>query len=98
MAEKPQVAPVKDITQIVRYLTNTFNFAISSLDKAARTKIGPNLAYSHQTEFAYRLNEVMQGSRSLLQRNITECNEYIDEVMQEINKSAASVGKSSYQQ
>ena len=95
MAEKPQVAPAKDITQIVRYLTTTFNIAINSLDRAARTKTGPNQAYLYHTEFAYRLNEVMQGSRSLLQRNITECNEYIDEVMQALNKAELAASKHS---
>lgn len=94
MAEKPQTAPVKDITQIVRYLTSTFNSATFNLDRAGRGKNGTNLAYKLQTEFAYRLNEVVQGSRSLLQRNITECNEYIDEVMQLINKTEQEAGRS----
>jgi hypothetical protein len=93
MAEKPQTAPVKDINQIVRYLTSTFNAVTSSLDKANRGKVGPNQLYKLQSEFAYRLNEVMQGSRSLLQRNITECNEYIDEVMQLLNKADIESGR-----
>lgn len=91
MAEKyeKQQTPtpvVKDISQIVRYLTNTFNMVLSSskLDKAARTKTGPNRAYQLQTEFAYLLNEVMQGPRSILQKNIAVCNEYIDTVIQEL--------------
>lgn len=75
---------VKDISQIVRYLTSTFNSALSelSLDRAARTKKGANKAYELQTEFAYLLNEVMQGPRSLLQKHITDCNEFIDTVLQ----------------
>lgn len=87
MAEKD--TPVKDISQIVRYLTNTFNMVLSSssIDRAARVKHVPNRAYELQTEFAYRLNEVMIGPRCMLQKNIAECNEYIDEVMQELNSS-----------
>ena len=85
-AQTPTPA-VKDISQIVRYLTNTFNMVISSsaLDKAARTKTGPNRAYQLQTEFAYLLNEVMLGPRSIMQKNIAVCNEYIDQVIQELN-------------
>jgi len=83
--EKTVVPIIKDISQIVRYLTNTFNMAISSLDRAARTKTGPNKAYLLQTEFAYLLNEVMQGPRSVLQKHIAICNEFIDEVIQELS-------------
>lgn len=72
----------KDIDGIVRYLTMTFNRVIAPLGKPNRDKHdGPNLAYSMQTEFAYRLNEVMQGPRGVLQDNIVKCNEYIDEAM-----------------
>lgn len=85
MAEAKKSAPEKDINQIVRYLTNTFNTVISGLDRPQRVKGIANEAYELQTEFAYRLNEVMQGPRSLLQKNIAECNEYIDQVMQQLN-------------
>lgn len=85
MAEK--AAPVKDINQIVRYLTNTFNAVTAGLERPARVKLIPNRTYELQSEFAYRLNEVMQGPRSLLQRNIADCNEFIDQVMQELNST-----------
>lgn len=86
MAEKP-ITPVKDINQIVRYLTNTFNVVTNKLDRAIRSKTGPNLAYELQTEFAYLLNEIMQGPRGVLQKNIAACNDYIDEVIQKLNES-----------
>lgn len=80
--DKPQKE--KDVGQIVRYLTGTFNQATAHLPRAHRPNGGQaNYAYRLQTEFAYLLNEVVQGPRSLLQKNITACNEYIDFVMQE---------------
>lgn len=84
MAEKePQKE--KDIGQIVRYLTSTFNQATARLERAFRGKTGgPNRAYILQTEFAYRLNELVQGPRCVLQRNIAECNDFIDQVVQEL--------------
>lgn len=76
----------RDIDGIVRYLTSTFNQATSKLERPFRNpKTGEaNRAYKYQTEFAYRLNEVMQGPRGILQKNIAECNEYIDTVLAEI--------------
>lgn len=86
MAEKePQKE--KDIGQIVRYLTSTFNQATARLERAFRGKSGgPNRAYVLQTEFAYRLNELVQGPRCVLQRNIAECNDFIDQVVQELSR------------
>lgn len=82
MSEK-EAPKEKDVGQIIRYLTNTFNTATSALEKAARSKEhGPNLLYKLQTEFAYLLNEVAQGPRCVLQKNIAVCNDYIDDVMQ----------------
>jgi hypothetical protein len=81
MAEKEQ-AKEKDIEQVVRYLTTTFNKAKAGAERAFRGKnIGPNKAYIMETEFAYLLNEVMQGPRCMLQKNITECNSFIDQVV-----------------
>lgn len=81
MAEKEQ-AKEKDVDQVVRYLTTTFNKAKAGLDRAFRGKhSGPNEAYVMETEFAYLLNEVMQGPRSVLQKNIAECNNFIDQVI-----------------
>lgn len=81
----------KDIGQIVRYLTTTFNQAISSLERAARTnEKGPNRAYVLQTDFAYLLNEVVQGPRCVLQRNITACNEFIDQTVQALAREGAN--------
>lgn len=86
MAEKePQKE--KDIGQIVRYLTSTFNQATARLERAFRGKNGgPNRAYVLQTEFAYRLNELVLGPRCVLQRNIAECNDFIDQVVQELSR------------
>lgn len=80
----------KDIGQIVRYLTTTFNMATARLERAARTKAGANQAYRLQTEFAYLLNEVVQGPRCVLQRNITICNDFIDETVQQLQKAELS--------
>lgn len=79
----------RDIDSIVRYLTTTFNAATAPLDKAFRNaKTGEqNLAYRMQTEFAYRLNEVVQGPRGVLQRNIAECNDYIDQAISTVEKA-----------
>lgn len=81
MAEKEQ-AKEKDVDQVVRYLTTTFNKAKTGTDRAFRGKtVGPNKAYIIETEFAYRLNEVMRGPRCMLQKNIAECNDFIDQVV-----------------
>lgn len=98
MAEAKRSTAEKDIGSIVRYLTNMFNQVTAGLDRAQRVnhgsnKVLPNKAYEYQTEFAYRLNEVMIGPRSLLQKNITECNEYIDQVMQELNAAREAKAK-----
>lgn len=94
MAEKPAQAERKerDIDSIVRYLTVTFNNATSKLEKPFRnSKTGEsNAAYRFQTEFAYRLNEVQVGPKGVLQKNIADCNEYIDTVMQEVTKLQAA--------
>lgn len=85
-----ELAKEKDVEQVVRYLTSAFNKATISCDRAFRTKtLGPNKAYILETEFAYHLKEVIQGPRCMLQRNITECNEFIDAVVQELAKSTA---------
>jgi len=91
MAAVEKEAPKeKDIGQIVRYLTSTLNRAIAELDKPFRgAKLGPNKAYIIQTEFAYLLNEVVQGPRCMLQKNIVACNEFLDQVIQEVAKDKA---------
>jgi hypothetical protein len=76
--------PPKDVNQIIRYLTNTFNRVTYSLDKAVRDKNGPNKAYALQTEFAYLLNEVAQSQPSVTQKHIVNCNNFIDKVMQDL--------------
>lgn len=76
----------KDIGQIVRYLTSTFNTVISKLERPSRTdKGGPNNAYLYTRDFAYLLNEIQQGPRCILQKNITECNTFLDNLIQELN-------------
>lgn len=83
MAEFREAPKEKDIGQIVRYLTSTFNQATSKLERPHRGKTsGPNKSYILQTEFAYLLNEVVMGPRSVLQKNIAECNNFIDSVVQ----------------
>lgn len=77
---------VRDVGKITKYLTNMFNSILTGLPRAVRNKDGSNMAYKYETEFAYRLNEIMIGPPSLQQKYISSCNEYIDEVMQDINK------------
>lgn len=90
MAER-EAPKEKDIGQIVRYLVSTFNQATGRLDRAFRSKTGgPNRTYILQTEFAYLLNEVVQGPRCVLQKNIAACNEFIDQVVQQLNAESDS--------
>jgi hypothetical protein len=72
----------KDIAQIVRYLTSTFNQATSGMERAFRGKeSGPNEAYVKQTMFAYALNDLIQGPKCMQQKYISDCNEIIDGIM-----------------
>jgi hypothetical protein len=90
MAEKREPPKEKDIGQIVRYLTSTFNQVTKGQEPAFRPKEkGPNTQYLREREFAYRINELVLGPRSMQQKNIADCNNYIDTVMQEINKASA---------
>lgn len=73
----------RDVKQVVAHLTRTFNQATSKMERPFRgKKSGTNSLYRWQSEFAYLLNEVMQGPRALLPQNIIICNEYIDSVIQ----------------
>lgn len=88
MAEKP-AAKEKDVGQIIRYLTNTFNQATKGQEAAFRSSAkGANRQYKWETEFAYLLNELTLGPRSVLQKNISECNNFIDSVVTELNKQS----------
>jgi hypothetical protein len=85
-AREPQKE--KDVGQIIRYLTHTFNQATSKMERPWRNpKTGiKNQLYDMQREFAYRLNEVGQAPRCLLQKAIAECNDYIDVAISTQNK------------
>lgn len=73
----------RDVNQIVRYLTNMFNIATLKMDRPVWTTTkGANDSYQVQTEFAYLLNEVMMGPPCLIQKNISACNEFIDQMNQ----------------
>lgn len=86
MTEK-EAPKEKDVGQIVRYLSATFNQATASLERPFRSDAkGANDTYRLQTEFAYLLNEVVQGPRCILQKNITACNDFIDSVVQAVNE------------
>ena len=85
MAEKKQEP--KDVDKIIRYLSNTFNMVVKELDKAAWVQNkGPNETYRLQTEFAYLLNEIMLCAPCVIQKNISACNEFIDQVALKLNK------------
>ena len=80
-AREPQKE--KDVGQIIRYLTHTFNQATSKLERPWRNhKTGvANQLYVLQREYAYLINEVGQAPRCLVQKAIADCNEYIDKVI-----------------
>lgn len=81
----------KDIGQIVRYLTSTFNQITARMERPFRGKTsGPNQTYLLQTDFAYLLNEVMQSPRCMLQKRIIECNEFLDQLSAELKELEAS--------
>lgn len=88
MAEKQEKTQApKDIDKIVRYLSNTFNTVIKDLEKASWTTAkGANEAYVLQTEFAYHIHEIMMCAPCVVQKNISACNEFIDQVIQKLNK------------
>lgn len=78
------MSEARDVTQIVRYLTTTLNNAMSSvgMERPLRTDAnGANDAYKVTTEFAYILNEIVQGPRCMQQKYITDCNEVINQVL-----------------
>lgn len=77
----------KDVNQIVRYLVNTFNHATEHLERAFRSSTtGPNTAYLLQRDFAYLLNDLVQGPKCMLQKHIADCNDFIDDVIQKHSK------------
>lgn len=80
----------RDVGQIVRYLVSTYQKAVHGQDRAVRTqRAGPNQAYLWEREFAYRLNEIVQGPKCMIQPNIMACNEFIDTVIGHIKQQAA---------
>ena len=90
MTTEKEAPKEKDVAQIVRYLCATFNQVTAHLERPFRgSTTGPNEAYLLQREFAYLLNEVMQGPNCLLQKNIEACNNFIDELVQRFNKQTA---------
>lgn len=90
MAEKREAPKEKDVGQIIRYLTNTFAQVTKGQENAFRSDAkGPNRMYLWERDFAYLINELTLGPRCMLQTNIAECNNYIDMVMQTLNKEAA---------
>jgi hypothetical protein len=94
MTEKEPVKE-KDVGQIVRYLSSAFNQATARMERPFRSKNGgANRLYLMQTEFAYRLNEVVQGPRCMMQKHIADCNAFIDQTIQDL---AAEQTETSYQ-
>lgn len=81
----------KDVEQIIRYLTTAFNKAKAGTERAFRPKTGKaNEAYIMETEFAYLLNELTQGPRCTLQKNIAACNDFIDQVITHLATNSPS--------
>jgi len=83
-----EVAKEKDLGAIVHYLSSVFNNQVVRLPRAFRGKNGgANEAYKLETEFAYLLNELMQGPKSMQQKYITDINNFIDGVVTQVNAS-----------
>lgn len=74
----------RDLSSVINHLKRLFSTATNTMDKAARDrKTGvTNIAYKLETEFAYALNELMQGPPCVAQRYIAICNDIIDDAMQ----------------
>lgn len=85
MAEKS--TQTRDLSQVIKYLTSTFNTITFKLDKPGWTSTGPNETYILQTEFAYLIHEITMGAPCMIQKNIGACNDYIDDLVQKLNKS-----------
>lgn len=76
-----QAKPVKDVAQIINYLSRQFNHLTADYERAQRSKEGvANSLYRMQTEFAYLLNEIAQGPQCMLQKYITMSNDYLDDL------------------
>lgn len=86
-----KVVKTRDIAQVVRYLTKTFNTATAKLERASRVGKPPtsNTAYIMQSEFACLLNELMQAPPCVQPKWIADCNEYIDYAMTYVNSLPA---------
>lgn len=81
-----EVSKEKDLTSIVHYLSGVFNNIVVKMPRAFRGKTsGPNEAYKLETEFAYLLNELMQGPKSMQQKYITDINNFIDGLVTRAN-------------
>lgn len=80
----------RDISQVVRHLTTTFNNATMKLERPFRGgTLGANKTYKLQTEFAYLLNDLTQAPNCLVQKYITECNNFIDRVIIDLSKETS---------
>jgi len=77
----------KDVSQVVRYLTNTFKTVTAGLEPASRTKDGANKTYRLQSDFAYLINEITQGPSCMVQKYITDCNEFLDGIIKQNNQA-----------
>lgn len=82
MSERDSYREMNNINrnQVIRHLTASFNSATNHMERAARTKNGPNQTYKLQVEFAYHINEIAVGPKYCLPANIAKCNEFIDSI------------------
>lgn len=83
MIDKPKE---RDITQVVRYLTNTFKNVTSTWPNAERNGKTKNATYIAQCDFAWLINEIMQGPTCMAQKYISDCNELLDSIVTKNNK------------
>ncbi len=86
---KKQQNPIvpKDVDKIIRYLSNMFNMITKNLDRPVwSTSTGANETYALQTEFAYLIHEITMCAPCVMQKHISACNEFIDNLSHKLTK------------
>lgn len=74
---REQDSKEKDIKQIIRYLTVSFGQAMAKHERAAWTDQGPNSTYRLEQDFMYYIDDITRGPRCMMQKSISDCNDFI---------------------
>lgn len=83
------------IEKSVRYLQNQFSKVTAGMGKAVRaTKTQPATElYQLQVDFAYLIDEIQRGPRYFAPKVISECNEFLDNIIQKREAEPKPAGK-----